>query len=252
VPLALLFPPSLGQVTASARAELLTDWLGKRLGTYVTVEVAESYTELHQRIASSDVDMAWAPPGICAKVQAQARVVFKAVRSGSSMYQAAIIGRKSEGNDVATLADKRAGWVDELSTGGYLLAAGRLRAAGITSDRLASEEFLGSYGAVVRAILEHQIDFGSIYVREPTPEATQASISTFVGNARAETLGPIAYTRAGPSDGLVVTHRAEDELDLAALEGLVSGPNPTSMLLSMLDAECLVRAAADDYDALLD
>ena len=252
MPLALLFPPSLGQVTASARAELLTDWLGKRLGTFVTVEVAETYTELQQRIEEADVDMAWAPPGICARVRRHARAMFKAVRSGSSMYQAAIIGRKGELEDVAALAGKRAGWVDELSTGGYLLAAGRLRAAGITSDRLQSEDFLGSYGAVVRAILDHQVDFGSIYLREPTPEATQASVSTFIGNARAEKIAPIAYTRAGPSDGLVVTRRAGDELDLDALESLVSGPNPTSMLLSMLDAECLVPAQDDDYDALVE
>ena len=252
MPLALLFPPSLGQVTASARAELLTDWLGKRLGTFVTVEVAESYAELVQRIEHADVEMAWAPPSVCARVQPYARAIFKAVRSGSSMYRAAIIAREGQFGEVAELAGKRAGWVDTLSTGGYLLASGLLRSSGITPDRLASEEFLGSYGAVVRALLEHQVDFGSIYVREPTPEGARESVSTFVGNARAARIGVVGFTRAAPSDGLVVTRASDPELDLEALERLVSGPNPTSMLLSMLDAESLVLAQPDDYDALLE
>ncbi len=253
MPLALLFPPSLGQVTASARAELLSDWLGTRLGDWVVVEVASDYDDLRQRIVRAEVDLAWAPPTICAQVSPKVRKIFKSVRGGSSVYRAAIIARAGAFESISDLSGARAAWVDELSTGGHLLAKARLKAANIPADALASETFYGSYGAVVRAVLEGKADFGSVYVRTPTEASVMATITSFVGRANAERIEAVAFTQGAPSDGLVVTERSNaggNVVDLVALTQMVSKPSGTSMLLSLLDADHLELAAAGEYSAL--
>lgn len=250
--IALLFPPSLGPVTASARAEMLSSWLGQRLGTWVEVEVAGSYDELLQRIEQADVDLAWASPAICARVAHRARAIFKAVRRGSSMYQAAIVVQDESLKKVGDVSGKRAAWVDRLSAGGHLLAVSHLRGVGIAPEAMQST-FVGSYGDAIRAVLTGDADVTSVFVHEPSEEGLRRSLSEFVGAGDAAKLRALAFTDRAPADGLVVTDREEsggNEVDVDALARVLEDSTSAEPLLSVLDADALVRASAHDYDAL--
>lgn len=248
--LVFLFPPSLGEVTASARGELLADWLSRRLRTQVAVAVAETYSELEQRVRNQEVDLAWAPPSICARVEGVVRKIYKSVRSGRSSYQAAIVVSAGAFQALPELEGKRAAWVDELSTAGHLLAVAYLRAQGV-QQKAGGGAFLGSYRAAVGAVLDREADFCSVFVAQANAECLRTSLTGLVGAPRAQLLKAIAYTEQAPNDGLVVTYGSGGAgLDLDALAGLVHGPNPTSLLLSLLDADCLEPARAGDYDVL--
>ena len=145
VSLTILFPPTLGRVRASARAQLLAETLGRQLGLRAMVRVAKTYAELEEAVISRAVDMAWAPPSICARAEERQQTILKAVRQGRSMYRSVLISRQGVSMSVDDLQGKRAAWVDPLSTGGRLLALSLLRERGFDPSTLfSSEQYHGS------------------------------------------------------------------------------------------------------------
>lgn len=252
--LTLLFPPSLGHVAASARAELLSQWFLRQAGLRVSIEVAPTYEALRSAIERREVDLAWAPPTVCAAVQGSCMAILKAVRSHGSSYCAALVVRQGEAITLDDLRGARAAWVDRLSTAGYLLPMAHLRSRGREpEDLLAEQVFSGSYGRALRCVLEREADLSSVYVSNPTAEATQASLREVVGEA-ASRLRALEFTASSPSDGLVFVERPSQDdhrTVLQQIQALTSGHTHT-LLLTVLDAESLELAAPGDYDALLD
>lgn len=248
--LSLLFPPSLGPVTAVARAETLAHWLSSQLGRPVAVEVAGNYAQLQRRIEEGDVDLAWAPPTICAKVIDHVPGVFAAVRRGGASFRAALIVRKGEIASTAELAGKHAAWVDRHSAGGYQLPYALLRKRGHDPDQLLGRQsFVGGYADAVRRVLDGKADVAPLFVHGETSEYVTMSLATIVGARAAESLAALAVTDVSPADGLVVVRdETDDGVSLAQVEALgASGPNP---LLESMDAEGLRRASASDYATL--
>ncbi len=250
--LSLLFPPSLGHIAASARAELLAQWFLRHLGVKATIAVAESYQQLQATIERKEVDLAWAPPIVCAAVQRQSLAILKAVRSHSSSYRAALVVRAAEGSGLPVLRGARAAWVDRLSTAGYLLPMAHLRERlGNPDALLGPQVFVGSYGQALRTVLDREADVASIYVANPSREAFEASARELVREA-APRLRALDFTAESPSDGLVVVDRPErpdGERLVEQIRELTDGRKQT-LLLTVLDAESLEPARAGDYDAL--
>ena len=250
----MLLPPSLGKIRAEARADVLADWLGGRLQTPIAVSVAGSYDELAVAIVDARVDLAWAPPSVCAQIADRVRAIFKAVRGGRSSYCSAIVARPDGPKDVAGLRGKRAAWVDERSVGGYLLARAHLKRAGIDPQRdLRDCRFYGSYGDALRAVLARQADFAAAFSASPDDDQTRLRLHELVG-AAADELAIVAHTDDAPADGLVVTPRAETRFPdiVARLAPLVDGSGGYTFLLSLLEAERLEPAKAGDYASLLE
>jgi phosphonate transport system substrate-binding protein len=249
-PLSLLFPPSLGQIRAHARAEVLAQSLGSRLGQSLEVTVAASYGDLERRVLEAEVDLAWAPPSICARAEREARAIFKVVRFGCSSYHAALVGRADDPPAIETGAGLRAAWVDPLATAGYLLPLAHLRQLGRDpAEAFASETFAGSYQGALLAVLSGSADVASIYCTSPTEEAAQRCLEENVG-ASAAHLTAVAFTPAAPADGLIVTARVKNDELIDAVERAVDGSLGPTLLLELFDADRLERAAPDDYAAL--
>ncbi len=250
----MLLPPSLGHIRARARADVLADWLTQRLRTKVDVAVTETYGELADAIVGSDVDLAWAPPSICARILDHAVVVFKAVRDGRSSYCSAIVTRADGPDDIAALRGKRAAWVDEESIGGYRLAHAHLRRSGIDPNLdLRHAQFYGAYADALRAVLSGQADFAATFSATPEDSQTKMRLHELVG-PRSVDLKVVGYTGDAPADGLVITHRAEQRLPgiVERLRPLVDGSGGYTFLLSLLEAERLEAAKPLDYVSLLD
>ncbi len=253
--LTILFPPTLGRVRASARAQLLAETLGRQLGIHAIVKVAKSYAELEEKVLSRQVDVAWAPPSICAKAEEQEQTILKAIRQGRSMYRSVLVCRKGEELSLESMAEGRnqnlrAAWVDPLSTGGHLLAISLLRQHGIEPNTLFSEqEFHGSYQGTLLALIRGQADISSIYVYGKEDVDVRWSLSEHVGVSEVQLRG-FAFTDESPSDGLIDTGSNESANDLVQL--LLHEPNnrARSLLLELIDAENLERAEQTDYWAV--
>lgn len=252
--LTLLFAPSLGELKATARAEVLEKNLTRRLGREVVVEVEHSYDELERRVLADEVELAWAPPGLCARAEPTARAILKAIRKGRSSYRTALVGRTDEPLEVSSLKGKRAAWVDALSTGGYLLPRAHLRLLGHDPDKLfASQTFFGSYRDALLAVLSGGADVATIYTAGADAASVSASLVQHVAGEE-KRLAPFAYTDEVPNDGLVFTAK----LPVAEAEALVTALLPATggasmgpmMLLEVCDAQGFQRARPGDYRLL--
>lgn len=249
-----MFPPSLGHIAASARAELLTQWFLRHLGAEVTIEVARDYETLRSAIIEGHIDLAWAPPIVCAAVQRSSLAILKAIRGGRSAYRSALIVRRGEARCLDDLRGARAAWVDHLSTGGYLLPMAHLRSSGYEpEDLLGDQFFVGSYGRALQGVLDREADLTAIYVHNSTHEAAEGSLRELVRNHTAR-LQALDFTREAPSDGLVVVNRpahADSHLVLEQIRRLTGGRQHT-LLLTIFDAEALEQADVGEYDVLLE
>jgi len=246
----MLFPPTLGRVRASARAQLLAESLGQQLGERVNVRVAKTYAELEEKVLGGLVDVAWAPPSICARAEEREQTILKAVRQGRSMYRSVIICRQGEDLKVDALQGKRASWVDPLSTGGHLLAISLLRQQGInTSTLFASQEFHGSYQGALLSLIRGQADISSIYAYGTDDIDVRRSLSEHVGASEVQ-LQSVAFTDESPSDGLIDTGNSSLAAELVDL--LLGDPRnrARALLLDLIEAETLERAAHNDYWAV--
>lgn len=248
-PLTLLFPPTLGKIRAHTRAAILSESLSRRLDRAVAVSVADSYTALESRVLDGDIDLAWAPPSICARAEPSAAAIFKAVRFGESSYNAALIGRASDTPELDALAGLRAAWVDRLSAAGYLLPFAHLSALGLEPVALFSgHEFCGSYQGALLSVLSGKADVTAIYCHGTTEEAARRTLRENVGASEVH-LAPFAFTEAAPSDGLIATARVNGDV-IDAVERAVDGSLGPTLLLELFEADRLERAGAGEYAAL--
>lgn len=250
--LLFLFPPSLGAGKAGARGELVAEALTRHLGQAVEVEVASSYEVLAHRTITSDVDLAWTPPSICATAEMAASHILKAVRAGGTSYRAALVCRRAAPLDVASLHGTRAAWVDELSTAGFALPRAFLREYGVDPGRaFQSQRLMGSYHDAAMAVARGDADVCAVFTNGTDEDAVSLALDQLIG-ASSKDLMPFAFTRESPSDGLVITRRPS-EADAKVLFDLLrsdrAGPVPR-ILLEICDARGFVPALRGDYSLI--
>src|SRR5207237_3225171 len=142
--------PSMGP-EARERAPLLERFFTRALGKLVEVSVAQSYDALGKDVLSGKLDAAWAPPFVCARLEAMGtRVAARGVRQGSAVYRGALVCRVNKPLSLERLEGAKAAWVDRDSVAGYLLPLALLRTRGMDPSKVFfSQDFLGSYRAAV-------------------------------------------------------------------------------------------------------
>ena len=252
--LRFLFPPSLGRARASARAEFLQGALSEALGDEIEIDVAADYHALEARALAGEAEIVWAPSGVCARIEAGARAVYKVVRGGSATYRAALVARAGSGISLANLEGKKAAWVDPLSVGGYLLIRAHLVARGIEPDTtFAEQRFVGSHPAVVAAIVHGDADVGAVTVPRIDEASVREAIGIYVGTV-AGRIEVITISDEAPTDAIVLTRKlgAADARRIEALlapEGI--DVRPPTCLLDVMQAQTLVRARPGEYQEVL-
>jgi phosphonate transport system substrate-binding protein len=222
-----LLPPSLGPLEDAARAAQLAGHLSGTFAKTVEVGVAPSYALLARELLAGRVDAAWAPPFVCARLEAMGvRILLRGVRHGAGHYRAALLGRAGAGASLEALAGARAAWVDRHSTGGYLLARGLLQARGLVGPRaLGPQRFLGSYRAALGAVLAGEADVTSIYAPPPWVEGpTWADAVEALLPGRARHLALLGHTAETPADGVALAMGAPPRLAALLEEALLALP----------------------------
>ncbi|MGE6758057.1 phosphate/phosphite/phosphonate ABC transporter substrate-binding protein [Corallococcus interemptor] len=249
-------PPSLGSETARERAERLASFLQRALGKLVEVSVATSYETLAKDLLSGRADAAWAPPFVCARMEAMGvRVLARGVRRGMSSYRSALVGRAGSGLTLEKLKGATAAWVDRDSVAGYLLPSAFLKTQGLEPSRaFVSQQFTGSYQGALEAVLDGRAQVTSVFC---PPASTGLTFTTGVEDVLGPGMGAkfelLAYTDEAPNDGVPVAMGLPAPLVTAleaALLGLPNTPDGQALMRDIFNADRFEVAPRMGYRAL--
>lgn len=194
-------PPSLGREPSWALARELAALLDS--AGFAMVVPCKTYEDLEQKLSEGELDVAWCPPIVCARIEAAGGVVLlRGVRNDERTYRSAIVIRAQDTFDLDTIGKgafrPRAAWVDRSSVGGYLLARAHLRRLGIKLEQaFLQQQMLGSYAACLDALLAYETDLAALFVG-------RHGIETGWG-PRARRIKALAYTESVPNDGVVLS-----------------------------------------------
>lgn len=247
-------PSSLGP-DAQARAKQLHDFLSASLGRETEVVVPTTYEQLARELLSGKVDAAWAPPFVCARIEAMGvRVMVRGVRNGASTYRAALVCKKGSNVTLESLKGTTAAWSDRDSVGGYLLPMAFLRDKGLDPAKLFfHQDFVGSYRNALEAVHAGKADVTSLFA--PTAKAGLGDV-TGVNEVWPEMAGEfrvIAFTDEAPNDGVAVSMSTPAQVvtDLEkALTGMHQAAGGEQVLKDCFHAERFELAPRMGYRAL--
>lgn len=230
-------PPSLGEAEARSKARLEA-YFQTGLGKRTEIIVAPTYEALAKDLLAGKVDAAWAPPFVCARIEAMGvRVLVRGVRDGASSYRAALVCRAESPLTLDTLGGRSAVWTDRDSVGGYLLAMALLRGRGLDPNKLfAKQDFVGSYKLAVEAVLAETSDVTSVFA--PAGKAGKTGVEELLPG-REKDVHVITFTEESPNDGVAVS--------MSAPAGLVQDLERT--LLSLHEAAAGAEILKDTFHA---
>ena len=147
----------------------LAEYLSKILSVPVDLEVGESYGDVIERLVNGDDDLVELNP--TAYVRASGRVALRClaqnIADGSeSGVGYLVVADDSPKRDLADLKGASIGFVDPLSTSGYVFAMKMLKDRGIDPKRdLSRVEFFGNHEAVLMAVKEGRVEVGATHQR---------------------------------------------------------------------------------------
>lgn len=230
-------PPSLGQEPVRELARQFADVLyGAGFDTIIPMK---SYEALEQALLEGEVDAAWGPPIVCARVEkAGGAVAMRAVRYGAVTYRSVLVCRAHDDLDISGMSETgsrrpRAVWVDRWSMAGYILPRAHLREKGVDVDQaFAEERMLGSYKACFQEVLEGDADLTASFAGR-----RGLGYVELCGD-RAFQLRTIAYTAESPNDAVVLSPK----LDAGQAGALVNG------VQSLLESESSKTVLAATFD----
>jgi len=249
--------PSMGTVARDGAA-VLERFFTRTLGKLAEVTVAQSYDGLGKDVLSGKLDAAWAPPFVCARLEAMGtRVVARGVRRGSASYRSALVCRVSKPLSLDRLEGAKAAWVDRDSVGGYLLPLALLRTRGMDPSKVFfSQEFYGSYRGAVEAVLSEKADVASVYALPASTEQGEGTDATGLEEilpGKGAEMKVIAFTDEAPNDGVVCSMNMAPET-MRALEKVImemhQTPEGAALLKDIFHAERFEPAPRLGYRSL--
>lgn len=247
-------PSSLGH-DAEARARQLEAHLTAALQRETEVYVAATYEQLARDLLSGKTDAAWAPPFVCARIEAMGvRVLLRGVRAGASTYRAALVVKADSALTLEGLAGTVAAWSDRDSVGGYLLPMAFLRERKLEPAKLfARQDFVGSYRKALEAVLAGEAAVTSVFAPAAKAGLGETTGLDEVWPEDAARFRVLAFTEEAPNDGVAVSMSAAAALvtDLEkALLALPHSPEGQHILKDCFHADRFELAPRMGYRAL--
>jgi phosphonate transport system substrate-binding protein len=238
-------PPSLPAAaveTVLTHGAMLREALAVASGVVVDVVIPRDYDALRLAVLTGAVDAALAPPVVCAQLVAtRVPVPLQVVRRGHTAFASALVVRRG---CRAYLVPRRlrAAWVDPLSMCGHLLPRAHLRAGRHRLDGFfVDEQFHGSYGAALQAVVDGRADTAGVHVL-PGGEGLAESLEVHLPGAASQ-LTALAVTAAVPGDAIAVLPSGRPLLSgLARL--------PVDVMRTVFRADGFASAGAGAFSAL--
>ncbi len=233
-------PASLGALKASTLSLQLGPWLRKRLGPELSVEmhVAESYAALIEDFTAHRVDVAWAPPYVCAQVVREGgRSVVQFERGGSTTFRAAFVCRADAPLQLETLDHVAVAWVAKESTSGYLLPRQHLESLGVDLTRAFGDHlFAGSFAAALEALLTHKVALTTVFASAASAATQRTGLDSLPPGLRSQ-LQIIGFSNESPNDSIVASASVPEPVFQLLQARLISSDEG---LKAIFDADRLV------------
>jgi phosphonate transport system substrate-binding protein len=222
-------PSSLGP-DAQQRAAQLHAHLGHALGRDTEVTMPATYEQLARELLAGRIDAAWAPPFVCARIEAMGvRVLVRGIRNGASVYRAALVARASSTLTMESLKGAVGVWNDRDSVGGYLLAMAWLREQGLDpAQAFRQQTFVGSYRKALEAVLNSEADVTSVFAPAARPGHPEFTGLDEIWPEKMGEFRVLGYTQEAPNDGVAVS--------MGVATGLVSEIEKTLLSLHQTPA----------------
>ena len=250
----LVPPPSF--VAFEPRLNALLRWIGERAEVTLVRRHVGSYDDLVSALREGTIDVAWLPPIPFARLEAESvvRPLVCAERGGRDAYVAVLFARADSAIvELPDVRGKRVGWVDPLSTTGYIVPRIRLAVRFPRGTKIfAAETFFGSHAAVVRAVLDGVVDVGASYGGfSERGELVRGAFLDFGGSV--DDLRVVESFGAIPSDLIVVRTNMGATLEAslaAAFEATSSNEAMLDTVRTAFGATAFVRKPVVGYDML--
>ena len=241
-------PPSLGSKEAVSRAEILAGHFKHQIEA---VKVASSYEQLANDVLSGQLDAAWAPPFVCAKLEAMgAPIALRSIRHGRASYRAALVTRPETHFNVENLFSIRAVWSDQDSVAGYLLPISYLKSLKVDiKTAFKSQRFVGSFMEAVGDVLKGEADVTSVFA--PLHDSL-AGLDEILPGSR-QNLKSVGVTDEAPNDGVAFSLSLKKERLEAFVERFLSlhkSPEGQKVLREVFFAERFEPSPRLSYKAL--
>lgn len=206
-------PSTLGPVARELASQLQTH-LASALGRETEVVVGATYEQLARELLSGKADAAWAPPFVCARIEAMGvRVLVRGVRSGASTYRAALLTRADSTLTAKDLQGATAAWTDRDSVGGYLLPMAWLKEQGIEAGKtFAAQNFVGSYRQALEALAAGKADVTSIFAGSAKSGQPDHLGIDEVWPGKTGEFRVLGFTEEAPNDGVAVSMNAPQQV----------------------------------------
>lgn len=244
VTLQFAVPPSLGALKAATLAVHLGAWLRRlfRGELDFRMRVATSYAELSALLLGGQVDLAWAPPMVCASVErAGGAVLAQCERGGATTFRAAFVGRSGSGLKLDALDGVSVAWVARESTAGYQLPRAWLASQGVNLARaFQREHFSGSYHLSLVALVSRRVELATTFA-SPAHVAGGSTGLDRVPDALRAGLEVLGFTDEVANDAIVAGAQVSRELVAQVRDGLLAATD-AEPLEAIFGAERLVAA----------
>ena len=236
----------------TALRERLGEVLTEALAMPVGVTVLRSYGELLRAVGTNQVQVAWLPPAVFVHAQDRfgVHLAAAAVRRGVTTYRGALFVRpKSTVRSAHDLAGRAVAWVDPDSCAGYLYPRLALRNVGVDPDhQLGAQSFLGSHGAVVRAVADGSSDVGATFVH-----ADDGVVHDGAWHLAGLHMREVLITEPIPSDTACTVSGLTDALRERITKALLSMQDSDAgreVLEGLFDATYFAVADPNSYDTV--
>jgi phosphonate transport system substrate-binding protein len=159
--------PSLSPKSMVDSHQRLADYLSKVLSVPVELQVGTSFGDVLEHLGRGEFDLVELSPTAYVRARARGplRCLVQNIADGSeSGVGYLVVTDDSPRRDLADLRGASIGYVDPLSTSGYVFAVRMLVDRGLDPKKdLGRAEFFGNHEAVLMAVKEGRVDVGATY-----------------------------------------------------------------------------------------
>lgn len=144
----------------------LTDYLSRKIGKPIVIEIAKDYKEDIDKIGNNKIDIAFMSPApyvMLVEKYGKRPILARLEIMGKPTFRSAIITAKNSSiNTLADLKNKRFAFVAPETTMGHLVPRYTLSEAGIDVKDLAEYKFLYNHHNVALGVLAGDFDAGAV------------------------------------------------------------------------------------------
>ena len=230
---------------AVPKVKELENELTKRLNEKVTLYVGKNYEDLASAFQKGTLQGAILPPRLAVKLEksTSVRYLLKKVYNNSEYYYSAIVTlANSPFKSLASLNNKRIGYVDKESASGFLYPQLLLSAA-LPRGKF-QESFWGTHEKALEALAQGKVDAVGVWAEDPTSQ--RGAWTKFAENLPKKVkLKPLAFSEPIPNDPLIVRedfYKAYPAKVLRLMEVLLALSEESPLIKEVTGADRLTTA----------